>query len=240
MSKVKNIIINALNENRSFLMEHESKELVSAYDIPVGKYKLVNSKQEAIEFANEIGFPIVVKVMSPDILHKTEAGVVKLNISSDLELEIAYTEVLKNALQYNSNARISGVNIQNMAQEGIVEIIIGGMRDANFGSILMFGLGGIFVEIFKDVVYRVCPIDKDEVERMIKAIKAFPLLNGYRGHKLADITKIQECILNCCKLLMENPEIKELDLNPIIAFEEGRGIMVVDARIILEEDITHE
>ncbi len=240
MSKINSIIKEAYDDERFFLMEHESKDFIAEYNIPVGKYKLVQSQQEAIKVANEIGFPVVAKVMSPDILHKTEAGVIKLNIGSDSELQTAYFEILNNAEQYNPNARISGVNIQRMAQEGIVEIIIGGMRDINFGSIIMFGLGGIFVEIFKDVVYRVCPVEIKEAERMIQSIKAYPLLNGYRGKKNGDIKQIQECILNCCVLLMENPEIKELDLNPVIVFEKGQGIMVVDARIILEEDKSHE
>jgi len=216
-------------------MEHESKDLISYYDIPVGKYKIAKTKSDAIKFANEIGYPVVAKLMSSDIIHKTDAKVIKLNIQSDNDLSQAYDEIITNANKYKINAKLIGVNIQKMAKNGITEIIIGGLRDKNFGPVLMFGLGGIFVEIFKDVSYRVCPITKDEAGRMIRSIKAFPLLNGYRGQSKADIEQIVNTILKCCNLLIENPEIIELDLNPVIVFETGKGVMVVDARIILKE-----
>jgi acetyl-CoA synthetase (ADP-forming) len=216
-------------------MEHESKDLISKYGIAVGDYKLVNSAKEAVDFAKSIGYPVVAKAMSPDIVHKTEAGVIKLNLKSAEELENAYSEIIDNAMKYNPNAKIAGVNVQKMAENGVVEIIIGSMRDTNFGPVLMFGLGGIFVEIFKDVSYRVCPIKKEEANKMIRSIKAFPLLDGYRGQPKADISALIDTITKCCKLLEDNPEINELDLNPVIMFEEGKGLMVVDARIILEE-----
>jgi acyl-CoA synthetase (NDP forming) len=217
-------------------MEHESKDLISKYDIPVGDYKLVNNAKEAVDFANSIGYPVVAKAMSPDIVHKTEAGVIKLNLKSAEEVENAYSEIIDNAMNYNPNAKITGVNVQKMAENGVVEIIIGSMRDTNFGPVLMFGLGGIFVEIFKDVSYRVCPITKEEANKMIRSIKAFPLLDGYRGQPKADINTLVDTITKCCKLLEENPEISELDLNPVIMFEDGKGLMVVDARIILKEE----
>ncbi|MFW9951321.1 MAG: acetate--CoA ligase family protein [Candidatus Thorarchaeota archaeon] len=235
MSEFKNVIKKALAENRTFLMEHESKDLISNYDISVGQYKVVENKNKAIEFANEIGYPVVLKLMSPDIIHKTDARIVKLDINSDQELKNAYEEIVVNAEKYNANAKILGVNVQKMVKQGIVEIIIGAQRDRSFGPVLMFGLGGIFVEIFKDVSYRVCPISREEATRMIKSIKAFPLLNGYRGQPKGDIEQLIDVILKCCNLLMENPEITELDLNPVIVFESGKGVVVVDARIILKE-----
>ncbi|MFX0142866.1 MAG: acetate--CoA ligase family protein [Candidatus Hodarchaeota archaeon] len=229
------IISSALAENRNFLMEHESKDLISQYGIPVGTYKIAKTKNEAIKFAKEIGYPVVAKLMSPDIIHKTDAKVIKLDIKSDDELSQAYEEIIVNGKKYKSDAQIIGVNIQEMAKGGVAEIIIGGVRDKNFGPILMFGFGGIFVEIFKDVSYRVCPINKEEARRMVQNIKAFPLLNGYRGQAKGDIDQLIEVILKCCKLLLENPQIVELDLNPVIVFKSGNGIMVVDARIILKE-----
>ncbi|MFX1445542.1 MAG: acetate--CoA ligase family protein [Promethearchaeota archaeon] len=235
INKSKKIINEILAENRYFLMEHESKNLISKYGIPVGAYKLTKTKEEAIEYANEIGYPVVVKLMSPEIVHKTEANVVKLDINSDDELRQAYDEIISNGKKYNPNARIIGINVQKMAKKGIAEIIIGGVRDKNFGPVLMFGFGGIFVEIFKDVSYRVCPITKDEAKRMIHSIKAFPLLDGYRGQSKGDIELLIDTILKCCSLLIENHEIVELDLNPVIVFETGKGILVVDARIILNE-----
>lgn len=216
-------------------MEHESKDLISQYGIPVGTYKIAKTKNEAIKFAKEIGYPVVAKLMSPDIIHKTDAKVIKLDIKSDDELSQAYEEIIVNGKKYKSDAQIIGVNIQEMAKGGVAEIIIGGVRDKNFGPILMFGFGGIFVEIFKDVSYRVCPINKEEARRMVQNIKAFPLLNGYRGQAKGDIDQLIEVILKCCKLLLENPQIVELDLNPVIVFKSGNGIMVVDARIILKE-----
>jgi acyl-CoA synthetase (NDP forming) len=236
MTRPNKIILDVLAENRNFLMEHESKDLISTYDIPVGEYKLVKTKSEAIKFANKIGYPIVAKLMSPDILHKTDAKVIKLDIKSDDELSRAYEELLANGKSYKSDASIVGVNIQKMAKDGVAEIIIGAIRDKNFGPVLMFGFGGIFVEIFKDVSYRVCPISKEEAERMVRSIKAFPLLNGYRGQVKGDIEKLTDVMLKCCTLLSENPFIAELDLNPVIVFETGKGIIVVDARIILKED----
>ena len=216
-------------------MEHESKKIISMYNIPVGEYKLVNSEEEAIKFANKIGYPVVLKLMSPDIIHKTEAGIIKLNLNSNEAVKEAYDELITNAKNYNPDAKIEGINVQQMAKNGIVEIIIGSMRDVNFGPVLMFGLGGIFVEIFKDVSYRVCPISISEAKKMIQSIKAFPLLDGYRGKPKADIESIINILMKCSKMLMDNPEIKELDLNPVIVFEKGKGVMVVDARIILKE-----
>ncbi len=225
-----------LDDQRFFLMEHESKDLISHYDIPVGKYKLAKNESEAIEFGNEIGYPLVIKLMSPDIVHKTEAGIIKLNIHDEEELKRAYNEVLLNAKKYNPNAVIVGINIQKMMNNGVVEIIIGGMRDVNFGPVLMCGLGGIFVEIFKDVSYRVCPITEKEALKMIKSIKAFPLLDGYRGAPKADLNSIVNIIMKCCRLMMENPDIENFDLNPVIVFKKGEGAVVVDARIILKEE----
>jgi len=235
ITEINTIIKNVLAENRTFLMEHESKDLISKYNIPVGEYKIVKNEYEAIEFAKKIGYPVVAKLMSTDIVHKTEAGVIKLNLKSSDEVKKAYNEVIANAKKYISDAKIVGVNIQKMAENGVVEIIIGGMRDINFGPVLMFGLGGIFVEIFKDVSYRVCPVSKAEAEKMIRNIKSFPLLDGYRGKPKADVNQLIDTIMKCCTLLMENPEIEELDLNPVILFEKDNGLMVVDARIILKE-----
>ncbi|MFX0018453.1 MAG: acetate--CoA ligase family protein [Promethearchaeota archaeon] len=237
ITKQDTIIKDVLNQNRTFLMEHESKDLIAKYDIPVGEYKVVKDEYEAVKFANKIGYPVVAKLMSPDIIHKTEARVIKLNLNSDEEVRKAYKEVIHNGKNYNSEAQIEGVNIQKMMEEGLVEIIIGSIRDINFGPVLMFGLGGIFVEIFKDVSYRVCPISQGEASKMIRNIKAFPLLDGYRGQPKADNEKIIEVLLKCCHLLIENPEIEELDLNPVIVFEKGKGLMVLDARIILREDL---
>jgi acetyl-CoA synthetase (ADP-forming) len=221
-------------------MENESKDLIAQYGIPVGEYKVVRSEDKAKSFSNKINYPVVAKLMSPDIIHKTEAGIVKLNLKSEEEVVKAYREIIDNAKKYNANAKIQGINIQEMIKGGVVEIIVGALRDVNFGPIIMFGLGGIFIEIFKDVAYRVCPISKWEAEKMIKEIKAFPLLDGYRNTPKGDINAIVDIIRTCCEIMQENPEIEEIDLNPIIVFERGKGLSAVDARIIITEEKHHD
>ncbi|MHA1310753.1 MAG: acetate--CoA ligase family protein [Candidatus Helarchaeota archaeon] len=235
MTDIKKIIQNAYNENRTGLLEHESIEILAAYEIPGNKYKIVSSPEEAVAAAKEMGYPVVAKIVSPDILHKTDAGGVKLNLKSDDEVKSAFNEIMDNAKKYKSDAKIIGVNIQPFAKEGIAELIIGMTTDPQFGPALMFGLGGIFVEIYKDVSFRVCPITEYDANEMIREIKAFPILDGFRGRPKADIDTLVEILLKISKLAMENPEIDQLDLNPVIIYEKGKGAAIVDARIILKE-----
>ena len=231
--EVKNIIKGALKEGRTALMEHESKDIIKAYDIDVPGYKIVNSADEAVKTAEEIGFPIVCKIASPDIIHKTDAGGIKLNLKNSDEVKVAYNEILENAKKYKADARVTGINVQKMTEKGITEVIIGMTTDPQFGPALMFGLGGIYVEIYKDVSFRVCPITEYDANEMIRDIKAFPLLDGFRGAPKADIEIIVDILMKICKLSLENPEIDQSDLNPIIALPKGAA--VVDARIILKE-----
>lgn len=230
--QVKEIISQALSEGRTALMEHESKDIIQAYGIKVGKYKIATNADEAGEFADEIGYPIVCKIASPDIVHKTEAGGIKLNLKNAEEVKSAYDEIIENAMKYNAEAKIVGVNVQKMTEKGITEVIIGMTTDPQFGPALMFGLGGIFVEIYKDVSFRVCPITEYDANEMIRDIKAFPLLDGFRGAQKADIKAIVDILLKICKLSLEVQEIDQIDLNPIIALPKGAA--VVDARIILK------
>ncbi len=235
MDVVKKIIEKAYSEGRTGLLEHESIEILAAYEVPGNIYKIVNTPEEAIKAANEIGYPVVAKIVSPDILHKTDAGGVKLNLKTDEEVKNAFNEILENAKKYKSDAKIIGVNIQPFAKEGIAELIIGMTTDPQFGPALMFGLGGIFVEIYKDVSFRVCPITEYDAREMIREIKAFPILDGFRGRPKADIDTLVDILLKISKLAVENPEIDQLDLNPVIVYEKGKGVAVVDARIILKE-----
>ncbi len=232
-SQVKNIIQNALKEGRTALMEHESRDIIQAYGIEIGKYKIVNSPDEAVAAAKNIGYPVVCKIASPDIIHKTDAGGIKLNLKTDDEVKNAYNEILQNAKKYKADAKIIGINVQKMTEKGITEVIIGMTTDPQFGPALMFGLGGIFVEIYKDVSFRVCPITEYDANEMIKDIKAFPLLDGFRGAPKADIKFLVDALMKICKLSLEVPEIDQIDLNPIIALPKGAA--VVDARIILKE-----
>ena len=201
------------------------------YAIPVTTFKMAKSEEEAAEFAGQIGFPVVLKIVSPDILHKSDAGGVKVNLKNVEEVRSAYGKILENARKYNGVARIVGVLVQEMAPQS-TEVIVGAIKDPQFGQTLMFGLGGIFVELLKDVTFRVAPITREDAYEMIKKIKAYPLLTGYRKTPPADLDTIINVLLNASKLVMDYPEIKELDLNPIMVYENGAK--TVDARIILE------
>ena len=201
------------------------------YDIPVTKFELAKNEREAAEFAEKIGYPVVLKIVSPDIIHKSDAGGVMVNLKSKVEVQNAYRQILENAKKYKATAKIVGVLVQEMAPQS-TEIIVGAIKDSQFGQTLMFGLGGIFVELLKDVTFRVAPITREDAREMVTEVKAYPLLKGYRNTPPADIDAIINILLNTSRLVMENPEIKELDLNPIMAY--GNGAKTVDARIILE------
>jgi len=226
---VHQIIEKAKKEKRS-LLETEAKELLKEYGIPVPDFKLIKSEDEIIGLAKEINFPIVMKIVSPDIIHKTDAGGVKLNIKNEKEARIAYREIIFEVKKHNKKAKISGVIIVPMVQKG-TEIIIGMMKDPHFGPVIMFGLGGIFVEVLKDISFRVLPLEERDAEEMITEIKGYEILKGARGNPPRDIQAIEEVLMKVSKLTMENPEINEIDLNPIFVFE--KGLQVVDARMIL-------
>ena len=201
------------------------------YDIPVTKFELAKNEREAAELAEKIGYPVVLKIVSPDIIHKSDAGGVMVNLKSKVEVQNAYRQILENAKKYKVTAKIVGVLVQEMAPQS-TEIIVGAIKDSQFGQTLMFGLGGIFVELLKDVIFRVAPITQEDAQEMITGVKAYPLLKGYRNTPPADVDAIINILLNTSRLVMDNSEIKELDLNPIMAYE--KGAKTVDARIILE------
>jgi len=201
------------------------------YDIPVTTFNLAKNLEEAAKFATQIGFPVVLKIVSPDIIHKSDAGGVILNLNNIFEVRSAYQTILDNAKKYNTEAKILGVLVQEMAPQS-TEVIVGAIKDPQFGQTLMFGLGGIFVELLSDVAFMIAPITREEAYEMITKVKAYPLLKGYRKKSKADIEAIIRVLLNVSKLVIDYPEIKELDLNPIMAYE--KGAKTVDARIILE------
>lgn len=198
-------------------------QLLEKYGIPVAKYKLVKEKEKALEFAAHNGYPIALKVDSPDILHKTDKGVVAFGIKNGSELIEAWNRIIKNA----GKARVNGVIVQEHVAGR--EVIIGGKHDPQFGELVLFGLGGIFVEIFKDVSMRITPFSRREALDMIKEIKGYPLLAGARGEKPVNIRAIVDTIMKVQKLMVENP-IKELDINPL--FVDEHGIKAVDVRVI--------
>ena len=218
-------------EGRSILTEFESKKILKQAGIPVVETKLAKTQKEAVSLSQKIGFPVVLKIVSPDVIHKSDSGGVKLSINSVAEVKKAYDEILKKVRKQYPDGIIHGVSVQKMALPG-TEVIVGTSKDPQFGPVIMFGLGGIFVELLKDVSFRVIPVEQRDAQEMIKEIKGYPLLQGYRGKEPANISALVEIILKISKLIEENPQIKELELNPILAYKNKA--VAVDARIILE------
>lgn len=217
------------------LSEYESKQVLREYDIPLAGETLAKSVEEAVAFAEKVGYPLVMKVDSPDIPHKTEAGVVKLNISDEQAVRAAYEELLQKAKAYNPNARINGVLVQEMVTGG-TEVIIGMKKDPQFGPTLMFGLGGIFVEVMKDVALRIAPLSASEAREMIEETKGSRILKGVRGQMPADIDALCETLVKVSQMAIDNKDkFAEMDMNPVIVLPEGKGVKVVDALIIAEE-----
>jgi acetyl-CoA synthetase (ADP-forming) len=231
MSNVAEIFGKAKSENRKFLLEIEAKTVCSHYGIPVTKFMLAKKAEDAANFAEKIGYPVVMKIVSPDVIHKFDVGGVVLNLKTAKEVESAFKKIVENVKKHKRDARIVGVTVQEMAPAS-TEVIVGAIKDPQFGQTLMFGLGGIFVEILKDVTFRIAPVTEEEAREMITEVKAYPLLHGYRGQPPADVGAIIRILLATSKLMMSHTEIKELDLNPIMVYE--KGAKTVDARIILE------
>lgn len=231
MAKASQIFANVRKENRKNLLEPEARALCKEYDIPFTESKMAKTKEQAIRFAEEIGYPIVLKIISPDIIHKSDVGGVVLNLQRAQQVEEAYSTILLNVKNHKVNARIIGVLVQEMAPPS-TEVIVGAIKDAQFGPAVMFGLGGISVELLEDVAFRMAPVTRQEARLMITEIKAYPVLKGYRNRPAADIDAIAEILVNTSRLVTNNDEIKELDLNPVIVYE--KGARAVDARIVLE------
>jgi len=233
--EIARIIEKAKEEKRFELNEIEAKTIVSSYGISVAKTTVAKNEDDAVKIANEIGYPVVLKIFSPDVLHKSDVGGVKINLKSDSDVKNAFNEIINNVKKHVPNARIEGVVVQEFAPQGL-EVIIGGIYDKFFGPTIMFGLGGVWVEILKDVTFRLAPIDKQEAEDMIKEIKGYPLLTGYRGSPPVDLDALKDALVKASQLMNDFQEIGEMDLNPTMAYEKGKGIKVVDARIILRKD----
>jgi len=229
--KVTKIFEEARSEGRKFLLEHEAKNICKEYGIPITELKIAHTVEEAADFSEQIGYPTVLKIVSPDVLHKFDVGGVILNVKSQEEARKAYNQIVENVKKHKPDARIDGILVQEMAPCA-TEIIVGSIKDAQFGSTLMFGLGGTFVEVMKDVSFRIAPINEADAQEMISEIKAYPILQGYRGQQPRDIDAIIKILVNTSKLVMDNQQIKELDLNPVMVYE--KGAKTVDARIILE------
>jgi acyl-CoA synthetase (NDP forming) len=218
-------------KSQNLLTEVESKELLKKAGIPVVEAKLARSKKEAISMGKEMGFPVVLKISSPDVVHKSDSGGVKLGLANATQVGKAYSEIISSVKQAYPEAQIEGVSVQPMAPSG-VEVIVGMSKDPQFGPVLMFGLGGILVEVLKDVSFRIVPVTERDAREMIREIKGYPILGGYRGQKPASIPALEKLIVKVSQFVEKNPQIKELDLNPIFAYPDKA--VAVDARIILE------
>ena len=226
------IIDKARSEGRTVLTEIEAKELLKQAGISVVDTRLATTREEALSISQQLGFPIVLKIASSDVVHKSDAGGVKLGLKTSKQVGKAYDDILRAIGKQYPEAKIQGVSVQKMAKAG-VEVIIGMSQDAQFGPVLMFGLGGILVEILKDVSFRIVPLNKRDAREMIREIKGYPLLEGYRGQEPVDVANLEELILKVSSFVEQNPAVEEIDLNPIFAYSDGA--VAVDARVILGE-----
>jgi len=234
MSKA--IIDAARKEGRTLLTEIEAKQVLEQAGVPVSPARLAKTKDDAVKMANELGYPIVLKIVSPQITHKSDVGGVALGLSSADEVAAAFERVVASAKKAVPSATIEGVAVQRMEKQG-TEVIVGMTTDPQFGPVMMFGLGGVMVEILKDVAFRVVPINERDARQMIHEIKGYPVLEGFRGHDPADVAKLQELLLKVSSFIEANPEVAELDLNPVFAYKDGA--IAVDARIVLSESAVH-
>ena len=226
------IIDQALAQGRSLLTEIESKQVLQDAGIATAAAQLSTTEEEAVQAASTIGFPVALKVSSRDIVHKSDIGGVQLNLHTPDEVREAFRTIGQNVAEKEPGATMEGVAVQPMAQVG-AEVIIGMSKDATFGPMLMFGLGGVLVEVLKDVTFRIVPLSKYDAQEMIRDIKGFPLLAGYRGAPPADLGALESMLHTLSEFVANNPRVQEVDLNPVYAYADGA--LAVDARIILED-----
>ena len=227
---ITDVIDHAKAEGRTVLTEIESKLVLDEAGIPVVSARLAKTAEEAVDAAKESGYPAVLKVVSPDVTHKSDAGGVRLGLDSPEAVEAAFGEIVEAVKEHEPQARVEGVAVQKMARPGI-EVIIGMSKDPQFGPVLMFGLGGILVEILKDVAFRIVPLEPRDARQMVREIKGFPALQGFRGQEPADLEALEKLILKVSAFVEAHPEIEELDLNPVFAYKDGA--IAVDARIVV-------
>jgi 4-hydroxybutyryl-CoA synthetase (ADP-forming) len=231
--KVRGVFDNVRKSGRKNLVEEEGYQVLGAYGFTTPKTVLTNSADQAVHASIDVGYPVVMKIASPDIIHKSDAGGVKVGLANEEQVRTAFNGILQNAKTYKADANIKGVLVQEMVRSG-KETILGAKQDPIFGPLVMFGLGGIYVEVLRDVVFRLAPIDEDEASGMVHSIKALKLLKGVRGEKPSDLRAIVDSLQRLSQLVTEFPEIEEFDINPLLVLEEGKGVRVVDVRISLK------
>lgn len=230
---VPSIIKKVIGEGRVLLTETESKQLLRQAGINTVDTRLAVSPAEAVAISQQLGFPVVLKIASPDIVHKNDVGGVRLGLETPEQVARAYDEIIAGVRQKQPKAKVDGVSVQGMAPPG-VEVIVGMSKDAQFGPVVMFGLGGVWVEILQDVSLRITPITRRDAGEMIREIKGYKLLTGYRGQEPVDLSKLEDILLAVSDFAEQNPLVKEIDLNPVIAYRDSA--VAVDARVILEKD----
>ncbi len=230
--KIREIIGKAREEGRNFLLEMEAEEIFKLYQIPVPETVLVEKEENLVSSGEKLGFPLVMKIVSPQVIHKTDVGGVKVGIKSKEDLLSAYKSMIGEVQDKVSGAEIKGVLLQKMAPSGGREVVLGGLKDPTFGPVVMFGLGGIWVEVLKDVSFRVAPINETEAREMVDEIKGKKILEGVRGEKPVDFVSLCETIANFSRMVYDFPEFKEVDANPVFLYSDS--LLCVDARIILE------
>ncbi|HUL40146.1 MAG TPA: acetate--CoA ligase family protein [Methanomassiliicoccales archaeon] len=232
--RVERALKKARSEGRVSLSEAEGKEILKAYGVPVPREALADTEDKAVAAANKIGYPVVMKVESPDIAHKTDVGGVVVDLKSDEEVRKQFNLMLSRVRERAPRARVDGVSIQQMKSGR--EVIVGMVRDDQFGPVITFGLGGIFVEVLKDVSQRIVPLSDVDVWEMISSIKAYPILTGARGKKPADIPALREVIVRVAQIAVDNPSITELEINPVIVGDLEQGVSAVDALVVIRRE----
>jgi len=205
--------------------------MLKAAGIPVVETKLARNQKEAVALSKEMGFPVALKIISPEVVHKSDSGGVKLGLENAAQVEKAYAAIMASVKEKVPGATILGVSVQSMARKG-VEVIVGMSKDPQFGPVIMFGLGGVLVELLKDVSFRIVPVAKFDAAEMIREIKGFPMLQGFRGAEPADLGALEKLIMKVSEFVEQHPQVKELDLNPVFAYKDG--VVAVDARVVVE------
>ena len=228
---IRKIFAKARQEGRRFLLEPECYSILEKYNIPIANFLIARTAVEAAKCANKIGYAVALKILSRDVIHKSELGGVALDLKTKEDVCNAFHKISMNVKKQSPNSKIQGVLVQEMISPS-TEVIVGAIKDPQFGPTIMFGLGGVFVELIKDVAFRLVPITRDEALGLIKGIKAYPILQGYRGSPAVNIEAIVHILVNISRLVNDYPEIQELDLNPIVVNE--KRAKTIDARIIIE------
>ena len=233
LKECETIIQKALQEGRSSLLITESQQICKLHHIPTPVSYVVQTLDEAITKGNAIGFPVVLKIISPQIVHKSDVGGVVLGIADDASLKTGYPKLLSQVREKEPNAKVLGILIEKMMPPS-TELIVGGIRDSQFGPSIMFGMGGIFTEVYKDVAFRVAPIDKIDALNLIHELRGSKILEGVRGQPPADLEALVGVLMGVSSLMLQHSAVNQLDLNPVIAYPDG--ICAVDTRIVLAKN----